>query len=98
MNTELVTRAIMYLEPELRKKGRSIDFDRFNQFVNAGEFNGVLTDDMPSIERAIAKYNDFEQNSWQPSFEPVQFPNDQPQQSTPHPPQNRGTKSVLGGK
>lgn len=58
MDAELTTKAIMYLEPALRAKGRAMDWDWFNEQLNYGYFNLFLGDNQEEIAEAIKTFTE----------------------------------------
>jgi hypothetical protein len=57
-NVELMTEAIKVLEPSLRSKGKSLNFEVLNNALATGELNVVLSNDSVSTNKAVDQFAD----------------------------------------
>ena len=55
---EAITTAIRHLEPAMRAKGKSINWDAFNQHLLSGEFAPFSGNDADQIDKAVEKYHE----------------------------------------
>jgi hypothetical protein len=55
---DAMSAAIRYLEPEMRAKGRAIDWSLFNQSLMSGGFEALAGTDQEAIEKTVAKFEE----------------------------------------